>query len=80
MFNKNDFKEQFRIWTEENPKASLEEAKKLCELLIPAEYKETYSWLEEQSLAWFAWKKENFTATLLQSKSELEEFILPHFH
>ncbi len=80
MFNKNDFKERFRIWTEENPEASQEEAKKLCELLIPLEYKETYSWLEEQSLAWFAWKKENNAISLLHSSQELEDFILPHFH
>ena len=50
MFDKNDFKEKFRSWTELNPNASYEEAKLLCDLLIPIDAKERYSWLEEQSL------------------------------
>lgn len=58
MFDKNDFKEKFRIWSELNPEASCEEAKILCEMLIPKFEKEKYFWLEEQSLAWFLWKKE----------------------
>lgn len=59
MFDKNDFKEKFRNWTELNPNASYEEAKLLCDLLIPIDAKEHFYWLEEQSLAWFLWKKEN---------------------
>ena len=68
MFDKNDFKEKFRSWTELNPNASYEEAKLLCDLLIPIDAKERYSWLEEQSLAWFLWKKET------RAKSQLNHF------
>ena len=59
MFDKNDFYEKFRQWTELHPSASAEEARLLCDLLIPIEAKKQYNWLEEQSLAWFLWKKEN---------------------
>lgn len=71
MFNKNVFKEQFRVWTEEHPDASQAEAKKFCEDLIPIEYKETYLWLEEQSLAWFAWKKEIRIQTYIAQDQDL---------
>ncbi|MBX9839990.1 MAG: hypothetical protein K2X69_16935 [Silvanigrellaceae bacterium] len=58
MFDKNDFKEKFRCWSEMNTDATLEDAKSFCDILIPFEYKESYTWLEEQSLAWFVWKKD----------------------
>ncbi|APJ03094.1 hypothetical protein [Silvanigrella aquatica] len=63
MFDKNDFKEKFRKWTELNPNASYEEAKLLCDILIPINAKEQYYWLEEQSIAWFLWKKETRAKT-----------------
>ena len=58
MFDKNDFKEKFRSWSELNPEATIHDAKLICDMLIPFEYKESYSWLEEQTLAWFTWKYE----------------------
>jgi hypothetical protein len=71
MFDKNEFKEKFRFWTELNPDANCEEAKLLCESLIPIEFRENYAWLEEQSIAWFLWKKES------HRKSKLSEFYEP---
>lgn len=69
MFDKNDFKEKFRCWTELNPTASYEEAKLLCDILIPIDAKESFPWLEEQSLQWFLWKKEN------RIKTQLSQFL-----
>ncbi|WGL59103.1 hypothetical protein QEJ31_11285 [Pigmentibacter sp. JX0631] len=80
MFDKNVFKEQFRLWTEENPNASCEEAKKFCEFLIPLEYKEKFNWLEEESLAWFAWKKEMHRQNKYPETQDLEEDISRNMH
>jgi hypothetical protein len=74
MFDKNDFKEKFRCWTELNPNASYEEAKLLCDLLIPIDVKENFSWLEEQSLAWFLWKKESLLKSRLNLFNDSEVF------
>ncbi|KAB8039716.1 hypothetical protein GCL60_05495 [Silvanigrella paludirubra] len=77
MFDKNDFKEKFRCWSEMNVDATLDEAKSFCDILIPFEYKESYSWLEEQSLAWFIWKKdmkEKQLVNLANSEHEIESF------
>lgn len=71
MFDKNDFKEKFRFWTELNPSASYEEAKLLCKTLIPISDRKSFAWLEEQSLAWFLWKKEN------RAKTHLNQFFEP---
>ncbi|MGY3803813.1 hypothetical protein ACWNT8_07125 [Pigmentibacter ruber] len=80
MFDKNIFKEKFRIWTEENPNASCEEAKKVCEILIPFEYKEKFYWLEEESLAWFAWKKELHRQKLNSDLDYSSELLSKNIH
>ncbi|RDB36182.1 hypothetical protein [Spirobacillus cienkowskii] len=64
MFDKNDFKEKFRFWLEHNQHATYEEAKLFCDLHIPIHIKEQYSWLEEQSLSWFLWRKESQEKTI----------------
>lgn len=74
MFDKNDFKEKFRCWTELNPEATTEEAKSFCDILIPFEYKENYSWLEEQSIAWFTWKKETKDKIFIAQSNENEDY------
>ncbi|KAB8031821.1 hypothetical protein [Fluviispira multicolorata] len=65
MFDKNEFKNCFRKWLDENPSATYEEAKSFCESQIPSNAQEHYAWLAEQSIAWFLWRKEN------QSKENL---------
>ena len=80
MFDKNKFKEQFRTWTEENPNASCEEAKKVCEILIPSEYKEKFLWLEEESVAWFAWKKKMHRQKIYSDIINIEENTYKNMH
>ena len=71
MFNKNDFKEKFRSWSEQNMSASFEEAKVFCDIYIPEKFKKEYAWLEEQTLAWFIWKKENLAKKNSNQTNEL---------
>ncbi len=78
MFDKNEFKINFRKWLDANPNASYEEAKVFCESQIPLPSRENYTWLEEQSLAWFLWRKENQAKENLNiyySEEEIENFI-----
>ena len=74
MFDKNDFKEKFRKWTELNPNASYEEAKLLCHVLMPLSSKKEFSWLEEQSLQWFLLKKETYAKSNLSQLFEIENY------
>jgi hypothetical protein len=74
MFDKNDFKEKFRFWLEHNQHATYEDAKLFCDLRLPIHIKEKYSWLEEQSLSWFLWRKESQEKTIHSFEND-EEYI-----
>lgn len=65
MFDKNVFKERFRIWSEQFPFASASEIEDFCYLHIPAEYRVQYAWLIEQSAEWFLWRQENLRKDVL---------------
>lgn len=66
MFNKNAFKEEFRLWSEQFPFASKKEIESFCYGLIPQEYKKSFAWLVEQSVAWYLWKQENLKREILK--------------
>ena len=72
MFDKNLFKSAFRLWSEQNPMATLEEVKDFCTRRIPCDVKEQYSWLEEQSTQWFLWKQENLKREMLKEFAEFD--------
>lgn len=55
MFDKNAFKQKFRLWVEQNVDAPLPAARLFCECLIPDEERQRYAWLLEESLEWFRW-------------------------
>lgn len=57
MFDKNFFKDAFRSWVRNNPRASEEEALAFCQANIPAQYFASHYWLVEQSIQWFGWLK-----------------------
>ena len=59
MFDKNSFKENFRIWSEENPMASANEVESYCESSLPNKSRDQYHWLIEESINWYMWKQEN---------------------
>lgn len=59
MFDKNVFKQKFRLWVEQNLDASIPAARLFCECLIPDEEKVRYAWLLQESLEWFKWLKDN---------------------
>lgn len=65
MFDKNVFKEEFRLWTEKFLLANSAEVESFCEQHIPAEFKIQYAWLIEQSISWFMWKQENLQRELM---------------
>ena len=72
-FDKNIFKESFRLWTEEFPQSSLEQARQFCLNHIPANSQAQYEWLVEQSLSWFAWKKELRNIQILHAMDLFED-------
>jgi len=60
-FNKNAFKEEFRLWIEENNSATLEEAKAFCIHNIPSGFLHANPWILAQSIQWFQWLKSQKT-------------------
>ena len=61
MFDKNSFKDAFRSWVQNNPKALEEDALRFCQRSIPASVYASNYWLVEQSLQWFAWLQKQRT-------------------
>lgn len=59
MINKNEFKIKFSQWVLKNKNAPTQEAKRLCESLLPAESRKKFHWLITESIAWFEWLKED---------------------
>ena len=57
MFDKNVFKDSFRVWSEQNPDACPEEVLVFCESNIPESHYGKNLWLIEQSLEWFRWRQ-----------------------
>lgn len=57
MFDKNEFKQQFRQFVETHTHASEKDAQDFCYSLIPAEAIVKNQWLIEQSIQWFRWIK-----------------------
>ncbi len=64
MFDKNDFKRNFLIWSEQFPLAQEKEVLEFCYENIPLPKHSEYAWLIEQSLDWFTWKKEKLQLKL----------------
>lgn len=65
MFDINMFKNQFRIWSEQNPWATIEDFHCICKQLMPENFQEQYAWLVDQSRQWFFWKQESLKRDLL---------------
>ncbi len=55
-FDKNAFKENFRLWCVKNMDASLDEAEVFCSEYVPNSNK--FVWLKEECVGWFSWLKE----------------------
>lgn len=77
MFDKNVFKENFRLWSNQFPLANQEEIEEFCNYHIPMELRIEYSWLIEQSMSWFFWKQENLQREMLKESNEMS-FQLPN--
>ena len=73
MFDKNSFKENFRIWSEENPMASAKEVENYCDCSLPAKNKAQYQWLMEESINWYMWKQENLKTKI---RNELDSSVI----
>ncbi|MES2614402.1 MAG: hypothetical protein V4591_03200 [Bdellovibrionota bacterium] len=69
MFDKNVFKKSFRVWSEQFPFASESEIQNFCLQNIPENLKTKYSWLIEESTAWFMWRQEILQKEILQESS-----------
>jgi hypothetical protein len=54
-FDKNRFKESFRVWASNNPRAGHDQALEFCHSNIPPQHMLKQHWLVEQSLQWFEW-------------------------
>jgi hypothetical protein len=70
MFDKNVFKNKFRVWSSKNPLAKIEEVVFFCQNMIPTELHENYMWLQEESVAWFEWRQQNFQREFLKTQAE----------
>ena len=70
MFDKNLFKEKFRAWSEKYPFATTQEIEHFCHLHMPVNDRKQYSWLVEQSIGWFMWRRESLQKELLQESND----------
>jgi hypothetical protein len=77
MFDKNGFKEAFRVWAYQNRGATAVEAKEFCSARIPAAAFAQHYWLVEQSVEWFNWlkRREEFTREELHDDDENERMV-----
>ena len=57
-FDKNRFKEAFRVWVNAHPAASSAQVLEFCHCNIPPQHMLKNYWLVEQSLQWFQWLSE----------------------
>ena len=72
MFDKNQFKRSFQLWSEQFPTATSEELESFFDTHIPKDAQLEFKWLKEQSKAWYEWKRENLQRELLRDCEESE--------
>ncbi len=53
MFDTNEFKKSVKEWMRDNPRASEEELRDLCEDLIPSAMFTRYQWLIDHTVSWY---------------------------
>jgi hypothetical protein len=77
MFDKNGFKESFRVWAYQNRGATPSDAREYCSTQIPAAVYAQHYWLVDQSVEWFKWlkRREEFTREELGDDDECERIV-----